>query len=172
MNLAGIIRESIVDGPGIRFAVYCQGCPHGCPGCHNPGTHAFGKGKDTSIDTIMAEIKKNPLLRGVTFTGGEPLCQPEGLLSLTREIKKQNPNLDIVIFTGYTFEELQEMMTGTPAIEELLTLSDILVDGKYEEAERDLTLRFRGSRNQRIIDLPASLNKGKAVPVEEYMTDL
>lgn len=168
LNLAGIVRESIVDGIGIRFAVYCQGCPHDCPGCHNPGTHAFGEGKDTRISAIMAEIKKNPLLQGVTFTGGEPFCQAEGLLTLAKEVRKHN--LDIVVFTGFTYEELEEMAEENPAVDSLLSLCDILVDGRFLQSERDLSLRFRGSRNQRIIDLSATRKGQEIVLSPKYMS--
>lgn len=168
LNLAGIVRESIVDGPGIRFAVYCQGCPHHCPGCHNPGTHAFDEGRNTDISAILKEIDKNPLLSGVTFTGGEPFCQPEGFLSLAREVKRRD--LDIVIFTGYTYEELKEMAHEDPATADLLALCDILIDGRYEESQRDLSLLFRGSRNQRIIDVQNTLKGEDIVLSTEYQS--
>lgn len=169
LNLAGIVRESIVDGPGIRFAVYCQGCPHGCPGCHNPQTHPFGEGKDTDVAAVMKEIRKNPLLSGVTFSGGEPFCQPKALLSLAKEVKKNG--LDIVIFTGYTYEELLDMSGETPAIEGLLSLCDILIDGRFIESQRDLSLRFRGSRNQRIIDVQATRKKGDIILSPDHLCE-
>lgn len=149
MRIAGIVRESIVDGPGIRFAVFSQGCPHGCKGCHNESTHDFNGGYDCELNSILAEIDKNPLLRGVTFTGGEPFCQPKAFYKLGVAIMKRG--LDIVAYSGYTLEELQEMGKKDEYIDKLLGIIDYLVDGPFVLEERDLTLKFRGSRNQRFI---------------------
>lgn len=167
IRLAGVVRESIVDGPGLRFTIFCQGCPHGCEGCHNPATHDFEGGYDCEISKILAAIDENPLLDGVTFSGGEPMCQPEAFLLLAREIKKRN--LDIVIFTGYEFEELLEMAKTDGALKELLELADLLIDGRFVLADRDLTLKFRGSTNQRIIDVPSTLQSGKICLAEKYL---
>lgn len=156
LRLAGVVRESIVDGPGFRFTIFCQGCPHRCPDCHNPETHDFEVGKDISFERILEEVDKNPLLRGVTFSGGEPFCQAEAFSALADEIKKRN--LDIVTFTGYTYEKLREMSKDTPAIGDLLNKTDLLIDGPFIKEEKDLTLQFRGSRNQRIIDMKATGN--------------
>ncbi len=161
IRLAGVSKESIVDGPGLRFTVFCQGCPHHCEGCHNPGTHDFKGGYDCNIEKILNEIDKNPLLRGVTFSGGEPMCQPEAFLELAEEVKKRN--LDIVIFSGYTFEEIQGMAGENPYVKKLMSLSDYLVDGRFVKSVKDLTLRFRGSKNQRFIDLKKSREQGKIV---------
>ena len=109
IRLAGVIRESIVDGPGIRFVVFVQGCPHHCEGCHNPESHDFSGGYDCEPEKILAEIKKNPLLDGVTFSGGEPLCQAAALLPLAKEIKKLGLNL--FIYTGSIFEDLLKNQT-------------------------------------------------------------
>ncbi len=156
LRLAGVIRESIVDGPGFRFAIFCQGCPHHCPDCHNPDTWDFEGGKETSFERILEEIDKNPLLSGVTFSGGEPFCQAEALAELADEIKKRN--LDIVTFTGYTYEELKVMAEKDTAVSDLLNKTDLLIDGPFLKEEKDLTLQFRGSRNQRIIDMDATKN--------------
>ena len=156
LRLAGVIRESIVDGPGFRFAIFCQGCPHHCPECHNPETWDFEGGKDTSFEKILEAIDKNPLLAGVTFSGGEPFCQAAAFSALADEIKKRN--LDIVTFTGYTYEELKVMAEKDPAVGELLEKTDLLIDGPFIKEEKDLTLQFRGSRNQRIIDMKATGN--------------
>lgn len=161
LRLAGIVRESIVDGPGIRFTVFCQGCPHDCPGCHNPETHDFAGGSDCTISRLITEIDKDPLLAGVTFSGGEPLCQPEAFLQLAKEVKKRN--LSITVFSGYTFEQISEMGEKNNAVNELMELTDILIDGPFINAERDLTLQFRGSRNQRIIDMNETRKEGKIV---------
>lgn len=162
IRLAGIIRESIVDGPGIRFTVFCQGCPHGCEGCHNPETHDFAGGSDCSIDKLIAEIDKNPLLAGVTFSGGEPFCQPEGFVSLGRKIKERG--LNITTFSGYTLEKLEEMAVQNADVGKLLELTDILIDGPFVKEMRDLTLQFRGSSNQRVIDMNKTRECGKVVP--------
>ena len=151
LRLAGVIRESIVDGPGFRFAIFCQGCPHHCPGCHNPQTHDFAGGVPGNMEEILKEIRENPLLSGVTFSGGEPFCQPEALAELGRKVKAMNKHL--MAYSGYTYEQLLELGKKRPAILELLELVDILVDGPFIEAEKDLTLSFRGSSNQRLIDL-------------------
>ena len=168
IRIAGVVRESFVDGPGIRFTVFCQGCPHHCPGCHNPATHDFGGGYDCEIEKILDAVSKNPMLDGITFSGGEPLCQPEAFLELAREIRIRFPQLNIVIFTGYTYEELQQMWDGHPALKELLDLTDYLIDGRYMEKQRDLTLQFRGSQNQRIIDMNATREAGIVVLSEKY----
>ncbi len=149
MRIAGIVRESIVDGPGLRFAIFSQGCPHGCKGCHNESTHDFDGGYDCERSRILEEIDKNPLLTGVTFTGGEPFCQPKEFYKLGVEIKARG--LDIVAYSGYTLEELQEMAKNNENIDQLLDIIDYLVDGPFILEERDLTLEFRGSRNQRFI---------------------
>lgn len=163
LRIAGIIRESIVDGPGIRFVIFTQGCPNRCPDCHNKQTWDFEGGSLVSINKILKEIDKNPLLKGVTFSGGEPMCQAKVLKKLAKKIKEKN--LDLVVFTGYKYEELQEM--NNKDINELLNLTDILIDGKFEKDKRDLSLKFRGSRNQRLIDIRKTLKENKVVLIEE-----
>ncbi|MEE0515904.1 MAG: anaerobic ribonucleoside-triphosphate reductase activating protein [Emergencia sp.] len=166
IRIAGVVKESIVDGPGIRFVVFCQGCPHHCPGCHNAVTHDFEGGYDCAVETFLAAIDENPLLSGVTFSGGEPACQPEGFAALAEELKVRN--LNIIMYSGYTFEELLEKAEKEKALAKLLSFVDILVDGRYREVERDLTLLFRGSRNQRVIDVPNSLKQGKTVLSDKF----
>lgn len=161
LRIAGIMRESIVDGPGIRFAVFCQGCPHGCPGCHNPETHDPAGGSEVSIDRILQEFDKNPLLAGITFSGGEPMCQPEGFALLGREIKKRGKS--ITIYTGYTLEQLHEISEENSSVKELLGMCDILIDGPFIMAKRDLNLQFRGSSNQRVIDMNRTRDEGRIV---------
>ena len=163
VRIAGVVKESIVDGDGLRLTVFTQGCPHRCPGCHNPGTHDFDGGYDCDIDNILKEIDKNPLLKGVTFSGGEPLCRAGELLPLARGIRSRGK--DIWCYSGYTFAELLEMASRDPDLSALLELIDVLVDGPFLQAEKDLTLRFRGSRNQQVLDLPRSLAAGEAVPI-------
>lgn len=167
IRIAGVVRESIVDGPGLRFTVFCQGCPHGCKGCHNMATHDFSGGYDCELDKILGAIDQNPLLDGVTFSGGEPLCQPEAFYKLAVEVKKRN--LNIMTYTGYTYEELQEMGRENHWVADLLSLTDLLVDGRFVEAERDLTLLFRGSRNQRVIDMNLTRERGEVTLAEKYL---
>ena len=156
LRISGVIEESIVDGPGFRYVIFTQGCPHGCPGCHNPQTHDFNGG--TLIDPLclLPEIDENPLLSGVTFSGGEPFVQPKALLPLAREIKKRG--LHLLIYSGYTYEQLLDMAETNGDIKRLLSITDILVDGPYIEALRDLDLKYRGSANQKLIILNKTLD--------------
>lgn len=171
LRLAGVVRESIVDGPGLRFTVFAQGCPHHCIGCHNESTHDFKGGNLTEIETILTEIDKNPLLSGVTFSGGEPFCQAEGFCMLARKVKDRG--LHIVAFSGYTYEELMDMAERPDpegaCVKELLDLTDLLIDGRFDLSLRDLTLCFRGSQNQRLIDMNKTRNAGKIVLDDKYM---
>lgn len=161
IRIAGIIRESIVDGPGIRFTVFCQGCPHACPGCHNPETHDFTGGNDVAIEKILDEFDKNPLLAGITFSGGEPMCQPEGFAALAEQIKARGKT--ITVFSGYTVEQLLKMAQNNKHIAKILMLCDILIDGPFVQSLRDLTLQFRGSSNQRVIDMNRTRKEGKII---------
>ena len=160
LRISDTVEESIVDGPGIRYAVFVQGCPHHCPGCHNPQTHDFAGGRIVDTDALLAAISEDPLLDGVTFSGGEPFCQAAPLAVLGQQIKARG--LHLMAYSGFTFEQLYEMR-GRDGIGDLLSVVDILVDGRFEEDKRSLELRFRGSSNQRIIDVPASLAAGHAV---------
>jgi anaerobic ribonucleoside-triphosphate reductase activating protein len=159
IRLSGIIRESIVDGPGLRYTIFAQGCIHHCEGCHNPATHPFEGGFEASPEAILRDIKKNPLIHGVTFSGGEPFCQAEGFLELAKLLKEAGYNL--MTYTGYTYEEM--IQTGSETMKELFFLSDYVVDGRFVLAERDLNLKFRGSSNQRIIDTTATKKEGKVI---------
>jgi anaerobic ribonucleoside-triphosphate reductase activating protein len=161
LDLYGMVNDSIVDGPGLRFSVFVQGCPHNCPGCQNPDSHAFGVGTETDTSEILERIKSNPLLDGVTFSGGEPFCQAKALAALGKEIRALG--LNIVTFTGYTFEYLYEHRDDDHGYGELLAVTDILIDGRFIEELRSLELRFRGSSNQRIIDVLKSLAAGKVI---------
>lgn len=162
LRLAGVIRESIVDGPGFRFVVFCQGCPHRCEGCHNPESHDFKGGKIYTLEKIMDAVLKDPLLDGVTFSGGEPFCQAPAFAKLGRMLREHG--LNIVTYTGYTYEQLQAKISrNEKGIDELLSITDILIDGRYEKDKRDLTLLFRGSTNQRPIDVKATRSSGSIV---------
>ena len=161
LRIAGIEPESFVDGPGIRMTIFTQGCHHHCPGCQNPQTHDFDGGHFIDREEILQMIEENPLLDGITFSGGDPMDQSAALIPLAREIKERGLNL--VIFTGYTFERLQELSQERPEMFELLTFADILIDGPFVMAKKSLELKFRGSSNQRIIDVPKSLVEGHVV---------
>lgn len=151
LKISGLVEESIVDGPGLRFVVFTQGCPHHCKGCHNPQTHDFDGGYWISVDEILEKFNEDPLLSGITFSGGEPFCQPGPLGTLAEAVKAKGKN--VFVYSGYTFEQLQEMARTQPDVDRLLRLSDTLVDGPFVEELKDLDLQFRGSSNQRIIDL-------------------
>lgn len=151
IRLSGIVEESIVDGPGLRFVVFVQGCPHHCPGCHNPQTHSFIDGYPEDIHNIFSQYQENPLLSGITFSGGEPFCQPEPLAKLGRMVHASGGH--VLTYTGYVYEDLLQMARTNPAIQDLLNVTDLLIDGPYMEELRDLTLPFRGSSNQRILTL-------------------
>ena len=158
LDLSGIVGDSIVDGPGIRTTIFSQGCPHHCPGCHNPETWAFGCGTPVSAEAVVEMVKANPLCRGVTFSGGEPFAQAGELAVLGRMLKEAG--YEVASYSGYTFEQL---LAGTAEQRALLDTIDVLIDGPYVQAERSLELNFRGSRNQRILNVPASLRAGAAV---------
>ena len=185
LRLAGVVRESIVDGPGLRFAILCQGCPHNCPKCHNQDTHDFSGGYDCDIQKIVNAIEENPLLSGVTFSGGEPSHQPVAFLEIAKKVKSRG--LNIWMYSGYTLEELlsransaisdlnnmnenssqtSEKNKEQVALKGLLGLVDVLVDGKFINELKDLTLPFRGSRNQRIIDMAATKRHNKIILYE------
>lgn len=164
VNVAGIVRESIVDGPGFRFVIFCQGCPHGCKACHNPDTHAFKENKLIGVDELFESIMKPRLGKGVTFSGGEPFCQAAPFAKLGEKLKAEG--IDILIFTGYEYEELIKMAKYNESIMRLIKTADYIVDGKYKEELRDLSLKFRGSSNQRIIDVKKTLEACKIVEVE------
>lgn len=152
LKIFGIVEESIVDGPGIRYTIFTQGCPHNCPECHNPGSHDFNGGNLISVEELLEKIKKNPLIDGVTFSGGEPFMQIEPIIFLSKEIKKLG--LNIIIYTGFLWEELIKEEN----CRELLQYIDVLIDGKFQVEKKSLSLRFIGSKNQRIIDVEKSLN--------------
>ena len=158
LDLSGIVQDSIVDGPGIRTTFFCQGCPHHCEGCHNPETWDFGCGTQVPVEDLVDVVKSNPLCRGVTFSGGEPFAQGTAFAKLARLLKAEG--YEVASYSGYTFEELLE---GSDDQKELLASIDILIDGPFVMTERSLELVFRGSRNQRILDVPKSLAAGKAV---------
>ena len=158
LDLSGIVSDSIVDGPGIRTTIFSQGCPHHCPGCHNPETWDFGCGTEIPVEAILDIVKSNPLCRGVTFSGGEPFAQAADFAKLAELLKERG--YEVASYSGYTFEELLE---GSEDQKKLLESIDILIDGPFLQAEKSLEIAFRGSRNQRILDVKKSLATGCAV---------
>ena len=164
IKIAGIIKESIVDGPGIRLVVFTQGCVHNCIGCHNPETHSFTGGYYIEIEDIVEMVKKNPLLDGITLSGGDPFLQAKDCAILANTIK--NMGLNVITYTGYTFEEIIKEMEINKSWKELLLTTDILVDGKFDINKKSLLLKFRGSKNQRIIDVKKSLENDRIVIAE------
>ena len=162
INMSGIVRESIVDGPGFRFTIFVQGCPHGCPGCHNPNTHSIFGGYRISVDDVISQIKDSPLISGVTFSGGEPFMQPVPLTTLSKKI--HDLGYDIICYTGYTYENI--LSSNNKDKVELLSNIDILIDGLFDISKRSIDLKFRGSLNQRVIDVKKSFKLSKVVEIE------
>ena len=155
MRIAGIVNDSIVDGPGLRLAIFAQGCPHHCPGCHNPESHDFAGGSDMDTEKIIARMDANPLLDGITLTGGEPFEQPDAYRILADAAHARG--LNVWAYSGYTFEQL----CAVPEKRRLLEACDVLVDGPFLLAERSLDLRFRGSKNQRVLKVAELLAGGE-----------
>lgn len=159
IRIAGTVDDSIVDGPGIRYTVFTQGCSHHCPGCHNPKTHAQDGGYTVDTEKIVAQLRANPLLDGLTLSGGEPFEQPAACTELARQAHALG--LNVWCYTGNTCEVL--LTAKNPAWEALLQQVDVLVDGPFLLGERSLELQYRGSKNQRLLDMPRTLETG--VPV-------
>ena len=155
MRIAGIVNDSIVDGPGLRLAIFAQGCPHHCPGCHNPESHDFAGGSDMDTEKIIARMDANPLLDGITLTGGEPFEQPDACRILADAAHARG--LNVWAYSGYTFEQL----CAVPEKRRLLEACDVLVDGPFLLAERSLDLRFRGLKNQRVLKVSELLAGGE-----------
>lgn len=165
VRLFGLANDSIVDGPGIRFAIFTQGCFHNCEGCHNPNSHDPNGGYIETTDEIISKFKANPLLDGVTFSGGEPFLQAKPLTVIAQAAK--DSGLNTIAYTGYTFEELLQGANEENGWSEFLKTLDLLVDGRFILAQRSVELNFKGSRNQRILNVPESLEQGTAV-LSEY----
>ena len=160
--------DSIVDGPGLRMVIWTQGCPHNCKGCHNPKTHSFDKGIEIDTKDVINELKTLKLQRGITLSGGEPFLQPEALSKIAKEARRNN--LDVWSYTGYTIEELCDKSNPLYLKRlELLKNIDVLVDGKFIEAKKDISLLFRGSSNQRIIDVKKTIESKRVELYKEYM---
>ena len=155
ISLMRIVPDTSVDGPGLRTSVYCAGCRHRCPGCHNPATWSFSAGTATAPREIWETILRESPDSNITFSGGDPLYQVEAFTELARIIKSESDKT-IWCYTGFTFEEI----AADERLSQILPWIDVLVDGPFVAAERDATLLFRGSRNQRLIDVPATLKAG------------
>ena len=158
IKISGIVKESTVDGPGFRHVVFTQGCPHHCKGCHNPQTHSFDGGSYIDIDTILEDVKKNPLLRGVTISGGEPFMQAKKIAKLLSKIDRKK--LSTIVYTGFLYEDLLNNANENNGYMDLLKQADLLIDGKFEEDLMDENLLFRGSSNQRVIKCKESVESG------------
>lgn len=161
VRVSGISHDSIVDGPGLRYVVFAQGCRHACPGCHNPQTHDPSGGYDLTLDDMLVDLWRNPLLTGVTFSGGEPFLQSEPLTALARMVRALG--LGLWIYSGYTWEQI----VSRPDWEALAEQADVIVDGLFVMEQKTISLRWRGSKNQRLISVKDSLREGRAVEVPE-----
>ena len=159
MRIANTVSDSIVDGPGLRFTVFTQGCPHHCPGCHNPETHDPAGGREVSVSELEEEMGKNPLIDGLTLSGGDPFCQAAECADLARLAHEKG--LNVWTYTGYTYERLLE--GDLPGALELLEQTAVLVDGPFLLAEKSYEALFRGSTNQRLIDVKQSKAAGHVV---------
>lgn len=171
INLYGTASDSIVDGPGLRYAVFVQGCTHHCPGCHNPESQPAQGGTLTPISDVLADIRANKLISGVTLSGGEPFEQPEACAALACALKADGYSL--WAYSGYLYDDLLARAASEPAVGQLLDAIDVLVDGPFIEAQKSYTLKWRGSANQRLIDVPRSRAEGRVVlwSNEAYVPD-
>ena len=160
-RIADITNDSIVDGPGLRLTVFFQGCPHDCPGCHNPQTHDPNGGNVCTLSDIEAAIDKNPLLSGVTLSGGEPFLQAGAAAQVARLAHEKG--LDVITYTGFTAQELESKRASEPEAQALFLQSDYIIEGRFIQSQRTLEKRFRGSKNQRIIDVAATKKANETI---------
>jgi anaerobic ribonucleoside-triphosphate reductase activating protein len=163
MYISGIQYESIVDGEGLRLTLFVSGCEWSCEGCQNTKSHNFKNGRkfDTELQNhVIGYIQSNPMIRGITLSGGDPMFSAVELLQFVRDLKFKLPSVNIWCYTGFTFEEIAERDDSKTF---LLSMCDVLVDGKFEENQRDVTLAYKGSSNQRIINVQESLKQGKVI---------
>lgn len=164
IRLSGIAYETLVNGPGMRRVFFSQGCKHACPGCFNEDTHDFNGGEDRDMDELIKDVLENPILKGVTFSGGDPLERAEEFSYMAKAFRKAK--LNVWSFTGYTFEYILEHMNERAGWKSLLENIDVLVDGKFDETKTQDGLKYRGSTNQRIIDVQESLKKDEVIVLE------
>lgn len=162
--------DSIVDGEGLRVVLWTQGCPHNCKGCHNPKTHSFNDGYLTDTLNLIEELNDNIKYQdGITLSGGDPFMQPEAVNEIAKYVKSINKN--VWAYTGFDFEKLLEMSEKNKHIKELMQNIDVLIDGKFKIEELSLDLYYRGSRNQRVINVKESLKQNKVILIEKFMKD-
>lgn len=166
MKISGFYEESISNGLGWRSVLFVSGCPHHCVGCHNKITWDFNYGEEFDQEKIINKIVNNSILRGITVSGGEPLCKEniKDVLEFIKKVKVLKPEFDVWCYSGYTLEELK--MRNDKITNELLNIIDVLVDGRFILEEKDSKLKFRGSKNQRVIDMKKTLEKGQIVNVD------
>lgn len=162
-----LMKDSIVDGEGLRAVVWTQGCPHDCPSCHNPQTHSFSDGELVDVKDLKKEIDTLTDHDGLTLSGGEPMEQIEACLEIAKYCQRKN--LNVWCYTGYRYEELMMKSKKNPLIIDLLQNIDRLIDGRFLIALKSLDVPFRGSKNQRIIDVKASLEEGRVIEDEKYL---
>ena len=170
IRVAGYIQDSIVDGPGFRFVVFTQGCERHCDGCHNPETWVLDGGNLMQVEELAEMMLSNALTDGLTLSGGEPFLQPKECALLANVAK--NHRLVVWAYTGFTFEELMDLSQTDTSIMELLTVVDVLIDGAFELPLRSLNLKWRGSSNQRVLDIQNSLKAGIAVELRNYNEEI
>ncbi|MBN1057062.1 anaerobic ribonucleoside-triphosphate reductase activating protein [Clostridium botulinum] len=161
IRLSGIVYESLVNGPGIRRVFFSQGCNHNCKGCFNPDTHDFNGGEERNIDELIEDVLCNPMIKGITFSGGDPFERADEFSYMAKIFKENNKN--IWCYTGYTFEYINDNLERNKGWKDLINNLDVLVDGKFEEDKKEDGLKFKGSSNQRIIDVKESLKSNKVV---------
>lgn len=167
IRLAGIAYESLVNGPGMRRVFFSQGCKHNCEGCFNPDTHDFSGGEERDMDELIEDVLDNPIIKGVTFSGGDPMERAEEFAYMAKKFRENG--LNVWSFTGYTFEYILEHLDERLGWREFINNIDVLIDGRFDETKMGDGIRFRGSSNQRIINVKESLDKGEIVLVHEYM---
>lgn len=158
-RIAGIKSESVTDGPGLRCLVFFQGCPHHCPGCHNPHTWSLAAGSEMDTSVILEKLRISPLIQGITLSGGEPFIQPAAARIIAEAFRAAHK--DVWVYTGYAWEDL--LTNPDPEIQSLIAVCDVIVDGPFQQELHDPTLQWRGSSNQRMIDVSASLEQGEVV---------
>lgn len=166
MKIAGFYDESIANGLGWRAVLFVSGCPHHCPGCHNEVAQSYDYGKEFNEQEILERIQANSILNGITISGGEPLCK-ENIAEVNKfiqDVRKVKPNFDVWCYTGYTLEELRER--NDDITNQTLQNIDVLVDGKFIQERKNPEIKFRGSDNQRILDVPKCLKEKKAIILE------
>ena len=163
IRISGVVDESVVDGPGIRMVIFTQGCVHNCPGCHNPQTHDPAGGEAAETDELIARCLRHKYIKGLTISGGEPFLQAEACAEVAKQVRESGRHVHVIVYSGYSWEELTKLGIKDVSVQKLLQNTDVLVDGRFISAQKNLDLPFRGSDNQRVIDVPASFLAGTPV---------